>query len=192
MIGMIYERYHTRSMKELGGLASKMPVWSTFMVFFTMASVGLPGLNGFVSEILCLMGAYQASDVWSQADAGGPAPGATGGNLGFWYAAVAGTGMIIAAMYLLYMVGRIVFGKLHEPHSHGDAHASPLPRDLNGREIGILIPLAALCLILGVYPKILTAPLKEPALDTIRIVQDGRKIQPDFGKPQPPSKHAVK
>ena len=60
-IGMIYERYHTRSMKELGGLAARMPVWATFMVFFAMASVGLPGLNGFVSEFMCLLGTFQAS-----------------------------------------------------------------------------------------------------------------------------------
>ena len=72
LIGMIYERYHTRSMKELGGLAAKMPVWATFMVFFTMASVGLPGLNGFVSEFLCLLGAFQAGT------ADKPSPGAFG------------------------------------------------------------------------------------------------------------------
>ena len=76
MIGMIYERYHTRSMKELGGLGSRMPVWATFMVFFTMASVGLPGLNGFVSEFLCIFGTFQAGHF----DA--PNPGQTAGPLG--------------------------------------------------------------------------------------------------------------
>ncbi|MBC6953616.1 MAG: NADH-quinone oxidoreductase subunit M [Leptolyngbya sp.] len=66
LVGMMYERYHTRSMRELGGLAAKMPVWATFMVFFAMASVGLPGLNGFVSEFLCIMGAFQADDGWGR------------------------------------------------------------------------------------------------------------------------------
>jgi hypothetical protein len=70
LIGMVYERYHTRNMKELGGLAAKMPVWSTFMVFFAMASVGLPGLNGFVSEFLCLLGTFQASRRVGQRDLG--------------------------------------------------------------------------------------------------------------------------
>jgi NADH-quinone oxidoreductase subunit M len=180
MIGMIYERYHTRSMKELGGLASKMPIWSTFMVFFTMASVGLPGLNGFISEILCLLGAFQAGNEW------GRVPGATGGNLGFWYAGSAASGMIVAAMYLLYMVGRIVFGKLHEPHAHGHGHGETpvLQSDLNTREICTLLPLAALCLGLGMYPKIVTDPLRAPANELIQIVNDVRKAAPP--QPLPP------
>jgi len=186
MIGMIYERYHTRSMKELGGLASRMPIWSTFMVFFTMASVGLPGLNGFVSEFLCLIGTFQASDHW-QGDVGG-----TGGNLGFWYAAIAGTGMIVAAMYLLYMVGKVVFGPLHEPHgdhghaSHGDDHAPKLPTDLNKREIGILVPLAVLCIAMGVYPKPLLDALKDPSAQMTRTVEAGRKAAAAFGQPSRP------
>ncbi len=185
LIGMIYERYHTRSMKELGGLGARIPVWSTFMVFFTMASVGLPGLNGFVSEFLCLMGTFQAGDEW------GKSIGATGGNLGFWFAAIAGTGMIIAAMYLLYMVGKVVFGPLKEPHGghgHGghDEHASVLPTDLNGREIGILLPLAALCLVLGVYPKPVLDSLKAPSAAVTETVKLGRKAAADYGKPPPP------
>ena len=194
-IGMIYERYHTRSMKELGGLAARMPVWSTFMVFFVMASVGLPGLNGFISEFLCLLGAFQASDAWGSALwattgglAGGEVPGATSGTLGPWYAAIAGTGMIVAAMYLLYMTGKIVWGPLKEPHAHGHshghghghghadahAHASVLPTDLNGREIGILIPLALLCLVLGVYPKPVMQLINAPIAETVRTIDEGR------------------
>ena len=59
-IGMIYERYHTKDMDQLGGLFKRMPVWSFFMVFFTLASLGLPGLNGFIGEFLCLMGCFTA------------------------------------------------------------------------------------------------------------------------------------
>lgn len=181
LIGMMYERYHTRSMKEVGGLGSKMPVWSTFMVFFTMASVGLPGLNGFVSEFLCLIGTFQAGS-WDRS------PGGTGGNLGFWYAAVAGTGMIVAAMYLLYMVGKVVFGPLREPHGHHghDEHASNLPADLTAREIGILVPLAALCLWLGVYPKPALDALKAPSAQVAETIKAGRQAAADFGKPPPP------
>ncbi|NUQ52643.1 MAG: NADH-quinone oxidoreductase subunit M [Phycisphaerales bacterium] len=198
LIGMVYERYHTRSMKELGGLASKMPVWSTFMVFFAMASVGLPGLNGFVSEFMCLFGAFQASDQWGAGlwgTAAGQTPGATPGHLGAWVAAIAGTGMVVAAMYLLYMVGKVVWGPLVEPaghsshgadtHGHGshgqgshghDTHEhGGLPRDLTGREIGVLVPLAALCIFLGVYPSPVIKALKDPvALTTDEVVNFGK------------------
>ncbi len=183
LIGMIYERYHTRSMKEIGGLAAKMPVWATFMVYFTMASVGLPGLNGFISEFLCLFGAFQAGDSWStlapQAVAG------RAGGLGLWYAAAAGTGMVIAAIYLLYMVGRVCFGPLVEPHGHGGHHGTAhgggqdgdepvLPADLSAREIGVLLPLAALCLALGVYPKPALDALDQPVSDTVHLIQLSR------------------
>jgi NADH-quinone oxidoreductase subunit M len=202
-IGMIYERYHTRSMNELGGLAAKMPVWATFMVFFTMASVGLPGLNGFVSEFLCLLGAFQASSAWGSStgvtatgaldsglwgSAGTDVPGATAGALGPWVAAIAGIGMIIAAIYLLYMVGKVVWGPLVEPAGHGhhghaahgadDEHEAPLPTDLNLREIGILLPLAVLCLALGVYPKPMLNALQPPIDATLRVIKAADPVKP--------------
>ncbi|MFN0011479.1 MAG: NuoM family protein [Phycisphaerales bacterium] len=175
LIGMIYERYHTRSMKELGGLAARMPVWATFMVFFTMASVGLPGLNGFISEFLCLLGAFQAGDSWSTLAPSALA--AAPGGMGFWFAAVAGTGMIIAAIYLLYMVGKVCFGPLVEPHGHAHAadHDAPaLPPDLSPREIGVLIPLAALCIALGIYPTPALDALEQPVADTVKVIQLNR------------------
>ena len=145
-IGMIYERYHTKDMEQLGGLVSKMPVWSFFMIIFTLSSVGLPGLNGFVGEFLCLMGAFVAEH---DQPAGYP------GVLGPWYAVVAAIGLILGAMYLLIMLRKIVWGTLREPH--GDGHtehaASELPTDLNFREIAILAPIAVACLVIGLYPK---------------------------------------
>jgi NADH-quinone oxidoreductase subunit M len=180
-IGMIYERYHTRSMRELGGLAARMPVWATFFVFFTMASVGLPGLNGFVSEFLCLLGTFQAHKEWTIT--GHPELAAFGGSVatygqyGFWWALVAGAGMIVAAIYLLYMVGRVVWGPLVEPAGHGDSHGvahapeAPLPRDLSGREIAVLVPLGVACLWLGIYPKPVLDVLQEPASRTGQIVR---------------------
>ena len=209
LIGMVYERYHTRSMNELGGLAAKMPIWATFMVFFTMASVGLPGLNGFVSEFLCLLGTFQASSAWGSStsmtesgaldmglwgSAGQAVPGATFGDLGPWFAAIAGIGMIIAAIYLLYMVGKVVWGPLVEPaghghHAHGadEAHASPLPTDLNAREIGILLPLAALCIWLGVYPKPALEALQAPIDRTIAVVHRAAPIRAAESTVQTPS-----
>src|SRR5690606_7439276 len=146
LIGMIYERYHTREMDRMSGLARRMPIWATFMVFFVLASVGLPGLNGFISEFLCLIGAFVAT----------PDNPTHPGVLGPWYAAFAGAGMIVAAMYLLIMVGKVVFGPLKEPHAHDHHGGSALPADLTFREIGVLTPLAVMCLVLGLYPKFIT------------------------------------
>ena len=178
MIGFMYERYHTRDMREVGGLAAKMPVWATFMVFFAMASVGLPGLNGFPSELLCLIGAFQSDAAWVASGE----PGAEGGLLGPWYAVVAGTGMVIAAMYLLYMVGLICFGPLREPphhndNDHGHAHdAHALPADLTRREVAVLLPLAAGCVLFGLYPKALTDPIAQPVDQTVRAVLDAAAV----------------
>lgn len=138
-IGMIYERYHTKDMEELGGLAKRLPVWAFFMVFFTLSSLGLPGLNGFVGEFLCLFGAFTASH-----DAATGYPGV----LGPWFALVAAVGLVIGAMYLLIMLGKVVWGPLREPHAHGH---EPI-RDLSFREIAILTPLAIVCLWIGLQP----------------------------------------
>ena len=151
-IGMVYERYHTKDMDELGGLYRRMPIWSFFMVFFALASLGLPGLNGFPGEFYCLVGAFIAEDT---AATGYP------GLMGPWFAIIAGLGLIAAAMYLLMLVGRLVWGPLREPGAHDKDHAhtshhaptSALPVDIGAREIGILLPLAIACLVLGLYPE---------------------------------------
>ncbi len=158
LIGFMYERYHTRDMGQIGGLAAKMPVWASFMVFFTMASVGLPGLNGFISEFLCLLGTFQSSFGLAAGDAN---PGATPGALGPWFALFAATGMVIAAIYLLYMVGKVVWGPLVEPEGHDDSHTG-LPIDLSAREITTLMPLAIACLVFGLYPKPLMQAIEAP------------------------------
>ncbi|MBX3321695.1 MAG: NADH-quinone oxidoreductase subunit M [Phycisphaeraceae bacterium] len=165
LIGFMYERYHTRDMGQIGGLAAKMPVWSTFMVFFVMASVGLPGLNGFVSEFLCLIGTFQSSSALAATE-----PGATSGSLGPWFAVAAGFGMVVGAIYLLYMVGRVVFGPLIEPADHHDGHG-PLPRDLCPREIVALLPLALGCLVFGLYPKPLLSAIEQPVNISIQNYQ---------------------
>jgi NADH-quinone oxidoreductase subunit M len=203
LIGMMYERYHTRSLKEVGGLASKMPIWSTFMVFFAMASVGLPGLNGFISEMMCILGAFQASgfsghqmpgQTWAQF--GLPADalpvGATPGKLGPWFALAAGAGIIITAMYILFMLGKICFGPLKEPaghdshgggHGHGSGHGDAsesghLPTDLTAREVGVLVPLAVLCLVLGLHPKPVLKALEKPVNQVVRVIDAARANPP--------------
>jgi NADH-quinone oxidoreductase subunit M len=126
--------------------------------------------------------------------AGASTVGATHGGLGPWYAAIAGIGMIVAAMYLLLMVGRVVWGPLVEPHGHGghghghgksdhgaDHHddaeaAGPLPADLTTREIAVLTPLAILCVVLGVYPKPLLATLEGPVNQTVHLIDSARSM----------------
>lgn len=168
MIGFMYERYHTRDMRVVGGLAPKMPVWTFFMVFFTLASVGLPGLNGFPSEVLCLIAAFQSDASWSAAHEAG----AWGTTLGPWFAVFAGTGMVIAAMYLLIMVGKICFGPLREPEDH-HAHES-LPTDLNRREIWTLIPLAVACLVFGLKPVYLLDAVSAPINHIVATATSGQ------------------
>lgn len=157
MIGMIYERYHTRDMDKLGGLAKRMPVWAFFMVFFVLSSVGLPGLNGFVSEFYCLIATFTAS----------PDNAQWPGILGPWYAAVAAVGMIFAAMYLLMMTGKVVWGPLKEPNGHSHGHDprqddDRLPADLTPREIAVLVPIAVLCVWLGFQSPVVTDTMQKP------------------------------
>lgn len=138
----------------MGGLARVMPVWAFFMVFFIMASVGLPGLNGFIGEFMTLLGTFNSpSNV-----------------LGWEFAAIAGIGMVFAAMYLLYLTGKVVFGPLKVPHVDpawvSDQHLPEghgyRPRDLNLREIGVLTPLAIACLVFGLAPYPILKTLEKP------------------------------
>ncbi len=165
-IGMVYERYHTRSMDELGGMARRMPLWTAFTVFFVLSSVGLPGLNGFVGEFLTIFGAFTS---------GQPLQGLpTAGPLGPWYAAFAGTGMILAAIYLLYFCGHLLFGAYHVPdaaHAAGHEHSHHrLPRDLTLRETIVLAPLAVLCIWLGLQPDIVLSRIEAPVTQVVTSI----------------------
>ena len=128
IIGMLYERRHTRAMADYGGIAKSVPVLTFFMLFSVFASAGLPGLNGFVGEFMILIGS------WSSPTVGNPV-----------LIAVATTGVIFAAVYLLWMVYRTFFGALTDERN-------ATMKDLNPREVGLLLPLAALMLVLGFVP----------------------------------------
>ncbi|PAP74776.1 NADH dehydrogenase [Rubrivirga sp. SAORIC476] len=128
IIGMLYERRHTRAMADFGGIAKSVPVLTFFMLFSVFASAGLPGLNGFVGEFMILIGS------WNSPTLGNPV-----------LIAVATTGVIFAAVYLLWMVYRTFFGEITNEENRTMA-------DLNGREIGLLLPLAALMLLMGFWP----------------------------------------
>ncbi|MEE8169195.1 MAG: NADH-quinone oxidoreductase subunit M, partial [Phycisphaerae bacterium] len=150
VIGMIYERYHTRNIDQLGGLARKMPRMAFFLIVFSLSSLGLPGLNGFVSEFLVLLGTFTSGQ------AGAVTPP---GPLGITHATFAALGIVLSAAYLLHMCRCLLFGPEKEP-DHGMDRMSGLSQDLNGREVLVLTPIAVLCLLLGVAPR--------PVLDVIQ------------------------
>ncbi len=162
VVGMIYERYHTRDLDQLGGLARQMPVLASFFVLFVLSSIGLPGLNGFVSEITVLLAAFN-SDV-----------------LGPWYGVLGATGILLGAVYMLYAAGKVLFGPLKEPPGTPDLSAG-LRRDLTGREIAILAPLAVLVVVLGVAPRLVTDPLdgalQSQILDRVHEARAASAIQ---------------
>lgn len=135
LVGFIYERRHTRAITEFGGLANVMPVYATIFVITTMSSIGLPFLNGFVGEFLALLG------MWTSTTLGITQPV----NWNHIATMLAGTGVIFAAVYMLWMVQRVFFGKLTNPRNRGLS-------DLSGRELGLIAPLLFLMVFMGVYP----------------------------------------
>jgi len=132
-VGVIYDRLHTREIDRYGGLSTNMPAYALLFMLFTMASVGLPGTSGFVGEFLSLVGAYQ---------------------LNSWVAAVATTGIILGAAYMLYLYWRVAYGKLVKP----DVAAMP---DLNMRELVMLGSIALVVLWMGVYPRSFMDPMRK-------------------------------
>jgi NADH-quinone oxidoreductase subunit M len=156
IVGMIYERYHTRQINELGGLAKRTPILATFAVLFTMASIGLPGLNGFVGEFFILIGTFQRAWV--------DAPGPLGPQL-IVIAVLAVSGVVLGAWYMLWLVQRVFFGPLKE------AHLSPSEaekvRDLSPHEICALAPLLVFIVWIGLYPKLFLQPIAPAAREII-------------------------
>jgi NADH-quinone oxidoreductase subunit M len=129
-VGIQYERTHRRLIADLGGLANRWPLYTTFFGVFVLASLGLPGLNGFVGEFLVLLGTF-ASDLDR---VGGPVWGA-----------IAAVGVILAAIYMLWMFQRVMYGTVREAYRN-------LP-DLTPIEVAAALPLLALTVVLGVFPQ---------------------------------------
>ncbi|HKZ22401.1 MAG TPA: NADH-quinone oxidoreductase subunit M, partial [candidate division Zixibacteria bacterium] len=124
LVGMIYERRHTRLIDDFGGVAKVMPVFAAFFLIVTLSSIGLPGTNGFIGEFLIILGAFKSNMV---------------------YAILAALGVILAAIYMLWMYQRVFFGKVDKP-------ANEKLLDLNLREKSILVPLVILVFWIGLYP----------------------------------------
>jgi NADH-quinone oxidoreductase subunit M len=122
---MLYERRHTRAIAQFGGLSRRMPIYATVFVIVALSSMGLPGTNGFVGEFLILLGAFREARL---------------------HAIVATTGVVLAAVYLLWSVQRVLFGKIDREENQGLA-------DLGRRELAVLVPLVAMIVVMGVVPK---------------------------------------
>lgn len=151
IVGMVYERYHTRQISDLGGLAKRLPLLATMMVFFTFSSIGLPGMNGFVGETLVLIGMFQRG--W--ADTGQAGPPAEFAAQYQWISILAVTGVVLGAWYMLWLVQRVFFGPLKEPHghdSHGHGEHEEI-KDMNLREFAALAPLCVFVLWIGIQPQ---------------------------------------
>ena len=144
MVGMIYDRRHTRLIAEFGGLANVMPVFSTFFMVVTLSSIALPLLNGFVGEFLILLGTFNSTLL----------PHAR------LFASLAALGMILSAVYMLWMYQRVVFGEVRNPSNMKLA-------DLNAREKLVLVPFALLALAMGVYP----SPFLSRTAQTIQSIK---------------------
>ncbi|HSF33481.1 MAG TPA: proton-conducting transporter membrane subunit, partial [Candidatus Tectomicrobia bacterium] len=161
-----YDRRHTRLIADFGGLAKVMPVFAAFFLAVTLSSIGLPGLNGFVGEFLVLLGAFQAMPTF----------------------AVIGTlGVILAAVYMLWMYQRVMFGEITHEANRG-------LKDLDPREIGVLVPVLLVIVWIGVYPQpflkrmeAATSAVVERVIGVgkARAVQNGARRCPEMGQTAP-------
>ena len=154
LLGMLYERRHSYEIDDFGGLSASIPVFSAMLVFAGMASVGLPTTVGFVSEFLVLMGTFQQHP---------------------WFALIAATGVIFAAYYMLPIVQKVVFNALKRTENR-------MIPDLNGRELAILVPLVALILWMGLYPRPVLDRMAPAAQDALTAVAADR-LAPDAPAP---------
>jgi NADH-quinone oxidoreductase subunit M len=171
-VGMIYERRHSRLIEDFGGVAHVMPVFTTVFMLITLASIGLPGTNGFVGEFLILLGTFRS-------------------NVTF---AVIGTfGIVLAAIYMLWMVQRVFFGDLTRDENR-QLH------DINWRERLIALPLVIMVFWIGVYPGTFIDKIEPSVRNLIQTVEQRRsqaslKNQPDkieaIGEIEPTSPEVI-
>jgi NADH-quinone oxidoreductase subunit M len=159
-VGVVYDRLHSRDIDRYGGLSNNMPGYALLFMVFTMASVGLPGTSGFVGEFLALVGAYEINS---------------------WVAAVATTGIILGAAYMLWLYWRIAYGTART------AEAAAMP-DLSRRELAILTPIALAVLWMGIYPESFLAPMRKDV--TLLLARVERAAPPGdarlvMGTPRP-------
>jgi len=144
IVGIVYERRHTRMIADFGGLSKTMPIYATIFMIMTMSSIGLPALNGFIGEAAILMGAFQAHP---------------------WWAVAATTGIILGAAYMLWLYQRVMFGPISETNAK--------MADLNAREIAYFAPLVVAAFWIGLNPTPLMKVLDKPIEKLVRQVDPG-------------------
>jgi len=143
IVGFIYERRHTREISEFGGLAKQMPIFATIFMIITFSSIGLPGTNGFVGEFMVLIGAFESHLRW--------------------FAVFATSGVILAAVYILWMFQRVMFGELKNP-------ANQKLKDLSMREVALMLPLLLFVFWIGFYPSTFTDKMSPAVQQMIQQV----------------------
>ncbi|TVR16865.1 MAG: NADH-quinone oxidoreductase subunit M [Balneolaceae bacterium] len=151
IVGMIYDRRHTRMIADFGGIAKKMPVFAVMFMIATLASIGLPGLNGFIGEFFILNGSFFSELYANKA-----------------YAVIAALGVILAAVYMLWMYQRVMFGPITNKENEKLI-------DLNGREIGLLVPLVIFMVWIGIRPVDFTK-YSEEWVDTYITLSEEKSI----------------
>jgi NADH-quinone oxidoreductase subunit M len=164
LVGMLYDRRHTRSIAEFGGLKNVMPWFSAVFLLVALSSIGLPGFNGFVGEFLILLGSWRFSPAMT---------------------AAAALGVVLAAAYMLWMLQRVLYGELTNPKNAGLA-------DLSAREAGVLVPLVALALFMGLASPLFTRTM-EPSLERlVRQVRSRWEPAPALVQAAPPAAGAAR
>jgi NADH-quinone oxidoreductase subunit M len=145
VVGLIYDRRHTRQIAELGGLSKQMPIYATLFAIIMFSSMGLPGLNGFIGEFLILIGAFRVS---------------------WWWGAFAVTGIVLGAAYMLWLYQRTMFGEITKDEN------KKLP-DLDAREMATLLPIILFCFWIGLYPAPFLRAMEASVGNVLQIVEKG-------------------
>jgi NADH-quinone oxidoreductase subunit M len=156
IVGMVYERRHTRLIADFGGLSKVMPIYAVFFMIVTLSSIGLPGTNGFVGEFLILLGVFRSNVV---------------------YGVLAATGVILGAAYMLWMFQRVMFGKITRPENEK-------LKDLNAREITILVPMVILIFLMGIYPKLFFSKMDASVEKFIKDFKGRVEMKADLPSPK--------
>ena len=149
IVGVIYERRHTRLISEFGGLSTPMPIYATIFMIVTLSSIGLPGLNGFVGEFLILLGTFKTNPI---------------------YATIAASGVIFAACYMLWMFQRVMFGQVTNEKNKD-------LKDLSCREIALFLPLLLFIVWIGVYPNTFLSKTKATTESFIAMMEKAKATE---------------